>query len=253
MTPTLQQFLPSIPAESAAAIGWIASAGALIGLALWLFGSRFSRQLVALVAVAAGAALGLQVPRWIGVTIASWSTATVGALILGVIGYIFHKGFVRIGLAILLAAWGIFAAWLLYAPDSKLKLPTRGDSTKLWDYALQFWNALPPDLRISAPLGAGAGLLIASILAFLLPRLAISLFYSLIGFCLMTGLGFLSLSQFRPQLLSTFPNEPRTQLISMAVAIAFGTLLQWWLHPRPRPAAQSGNSQNQPSADKGKG
>jgi hypothetical protein len=255
MTSLLQQILPAIPSEAAPTVAWVAAAGVAFGAALWLIGSRFSRQLVTLVAVAAGAALGLQVPRSLGLTIGSWATAVGGALALGVLGYVFHRVFIKLGLAILMAACGICAAWLLYASDTNWTLPTRGESTSLWDYALQFWNAVPPDLRMSAPLGAGIGLVIAGTLSFLLPRLAISLFYSLSGFCMMAGFGFLAASHFRPQLLDAIPQNHSVQLIAMAGVVVFGTLLQWWLHPRPaRPApAEPKNDENNPSAQKGDG
>ena len=255
MTSVLQQILPAISSEAAPTVAWVAAAGVAFGLALWLIGSRFSRQLVTLVAVAVGAALGLQVPRSLGLTIGSWAAAVGGALALGVLGYVFHRAFIKLGLSLLMAACGICAAWLLYASDTNWTLPTRAESTSLWDFARQFWNAVPPDLRMSAPLGAGIGLVIAGILSFLLPRLAISLFYSLSGFCMMAGFGFLAASHFRPRLLDAIPQNHTVQLIAMAGVVVFGALLQWWLHPRPaRPApAESKNDENNASAKKGDG
>lgn len=255
MTSALEQIFPALSPEAVPAAAWVAGGGAAFGVALWLVGSRFSRQLVALVAVAAGAAVGLQIPRWIGLSIGSWAAAIGGALILGLLGFVFHRAFVKIGLAVLMFAWGIFAAWLLYAADAGWTIPARSESASLWDYATRFYDSVPPALRISAPVGAGIGLVIAGVLCFLLPRLASSLFYSLLGFCMAAGFGYLAANHLRPQILDVFPRERTAQLIMMAGVVSFGAMLQWWFHPRPprsAPAEPKPDDKNA-SARKGDG
>jgi len=255
MTYSLEQFLPKLPPEAAPTLAWVAAAGAAFGVVLWLLGSRFSRSLITLVAVATGAAIGLYVPRWVGLSVGSWAGAVGGALSLGVIGYILHRGCVRIGLGILLGAVGVLGTWYLRDPAAQWTFPPRADGTSLWNYALQLWDAVPQQVRSFGPIACGAGLASGLVIGAFLPRLAMALFYSLIGTCMIAGLGSLAANQLRPELLNTVPQDPTAQLIMLAGLVAFGAAVQWWFSPRakrPKPVEPVKN-EIKPLANKGDG
>src|SRR5947207_3042432 len=101
----LQQFLTMRLAGGGAMGALVALAGALIGGVLWLCGSRFSRSLITLLGVAVGASLGLRVPQWTGAPLSNWATAMGGAVILGASGFVFHRLWIGIALAIILTGW----------------------------------------------------------------------------------------------------------------------------------------------------
>src|SRR5215218_2320257 len=105
----IQQLLSLLPREINSIALMIAVAGAFLGGVLWLGGSRFSRTLMTLISVSAGALIGLQVPKWFTPGLEGWATAVLGALILGISGYALHKVWVGLGLGFVLAIWAALA------------------------------------------------------------------------------------------------------------------------------------------------
>src|SRR4029453_5362604 len=76
----------------------IAIVGSMIGLGMWLIGSRFSRPIVTLLTVLLGASIGMHLPKWFGWQISGAGPAVGAALVLGVTGYVLHGMWVGIGL-----------------------------------------------------------------------------------------------------------------------------------------------------------
>src|SRR5258705_4914270 len=103
--PMIQQFLALLPRQINSLALAIAIAGAVLGGLLWLGGSRFSRTLMTLISVSTGGLVGLQLPRWFGWGLEGWATAVLGALVLGISGYVLHKLWVGLGLGLVLAMW----------------------------------------------------------------------------------------------------------------------------------------------------
>lgn len=233
MMPDFRQYVPVFSPEAQPAVTWIAAALAVFGVALWLAGSRFSRSLITLGAVAIGAGLGLHLPRWFGLSIGTWATAVGGALVFGVGGYIFHGAIVRLGLAFIMGIGAAVGAWLIDPPSGDWQLPTYTPQVDLSEYAQQLWQSLPLQLRTTIPAAYGIAMAVGAIIGTLLPRLATAMFYSLVGLLLAAGLGAYAASQQHPKLLEYLPQERMAQLIVFGGLALGGAALQWWLLPRP--------------------
>src|SRR5882757_2471420 len=102
----IQRFLVLLPTQISSMTLAIAIAGAALGLILWLSGSRFNRTIITLISVSGGALIGLQMPGWFGWRLDGWATAVLGALALGISGYVLPKVWVGVGLG---AVWAIWA------------------------------------------------------------------------------------------------------------------------------------------------
>src|SRR5476651_527400 len=109
----LQLLIQWMPDQVGAAALTIALAGAAAGAVLWLSGARFSRTLVGLAAVAVGAVVGMELPRRLGWTISGAGPAVGLALMCGLMGYLFHRLWIGIGLGTVLAGWAFLATWVL--------------------------------------------------------------------------------------------------------------------------------------------
>src|SRR5688572_12193485 len=102
------QLISWLPQDAATTRGLvIALAVAAAGLLLSVVGARFSRSVYALAAVAAGAWVGLRVPRWTGWELDVMATAIGGALVLGFSGYLLHRAWVGLTLGLMLASVGL--------------------------------------------------------------------------------------------------------------------------------------------------
>jgi hypothetical protein len=84
----LQEWLARLPQDAGPRGLACALLMAVAGLVLWLVGARFSRSIFTLLGVAAGAWVGLRVPRWMGWEIDAMAIAIGGALVLGLAGYL---------------------------------------------------------------------------------------------------------------------------------------------------------------------
>src|SRR4051812_36932469 len=80
---------------------------------LWLMGARYSRQILALVGVAAGALVGKHLPEFFPkINMSAPVLAVVGALSLGVIAFISHRLLIGLMLGSVLVCWASFATWI---------------------------------------------------------------------------------------------------------------------------------------------
>src|SRR5450432_1535814 len=109
----------------------IAIVGSLVGVLIWLVGSRFSRPIVTLATVTLGAAIGMHLPRWFGWDISGAGPAVGAALVLGVTGYALHGMWVGIGLGTILASWTAMACWIVFRNGANLNWPAIQAGTTL--------------------------------------------------------------------------------------------------------------------------
>jgi hypothetical protein len=224
MLQLLIQWLPSQVGSAALAI---ALAGAAAGAVLWLSGARFSRTLVGLVAVAIGAGVGMELPRWIGWTISGAGPAVGLALIAGLAGFIFHRLWIGVGLGIVLAGWAFLANWVLLKAPATFDWPAASGSGTLTEYAQQLWQSLPVNVAHELPLACGVAMVIGLITTIFWPRLAIATAWSAAGASLLTGLGSAAMQFGRPQWLSLLPQQLGSQLLALSVLVAVGVAAQW--------------------------
>jgi hypothetical protein len=228
----IQQFLGLLPRQIDSLPLALAMAAALLGALLWLGGSRFSRALMTLISVSAGALVGLQLPTWAGWGLEGWATAVLGALVLGISGYALHKLWVGLGLGMVLAAWAGLATLVVCANPHGFAWPVGGEGGSLYGHVVDLWNALTPDARELLPFACSAGLMCGICATLLWPRIGVVLLYSSAGISLLVGMGVTVLNSAKREWLNVIPNRTSSQVIVLFSMVAFGAILQWRVKPR---------------------
>jgi hypothetical protein len=223
----IQQFLALLPRQINSLALAIAIAGAVLGGLLWLGGSRFSRTLMTLISVSTGGLVGLQLPRWFGWGLEGWATAVLGALVLGISGYVLHKLWVGLGLGLVLAVWAAMGTLLVCADPKGFVWPVGVQGSTLQSHWVDLWNSLTPEARKLLPFACCAGLLSGICATLLWPRLGIVLLYSTAGISLLVGLGTTALYSAKREWLNIIPSKTSSQLILLFSMVAFGAVLQW--------------------------
>src|ERR671913_2107530 len=112
----VQELLPLFPQTLTHPQALFCLLGLFAGVFLWLSGSRWSRGLLALVAVALGATLGMYVPRWQLWPINSMALAVLGAVAFGVSAYLVERLWMGLTLGLVLACWAALGAWMQQRP-----------------------------------------------------------------------------------------------------------------------------------------
>jgi hypothetical protein len=220
----LFQFLPR-NAGSAAAV--MATLGAIAGLVLWLAGARFSRTLMALVAVAAGALIGSALPRWCGWTISGMGPAVGLAVVLGVSGFVLHRVWVGMGLGAVLALWASLAVWLLTRGGQEFDWPNPDHYASLIIWLRAVWLNIPPEPARVIPYAAAAAAVSGLAMTILWPRFSTLLAWSLIGVSMLVGLGSAVLDDLQPQWTRAVPEQTWAQCLTLGMLIAVGLIFQW--------------------------
>src|SRR5436309_13461022 len=101
----LKELLSFVPEASGDAAIAIALAGAAIGAGLWLMGAKFSRHIIALICVGAGAILGMQAPRLYGWNMSGGGIAVAGAIAAGVAGVVMHRLLIGVVFGTAMSCW----------------------------------------------------------------------------------------------------------------------------------------------------
>ena len=221
-----------------------AMVGSAAGFILWLAGSRFSRSLVTLLAVAVGAVVGMHLPGWMDWPIDGMGLAVGGAVVLGLSGFLLHNTWVGISLSGLLALWSGTAAWMVAGRGARFEMhwpeidPAADASTVL----ATLWRAMPGDLPWVMPCAVAGALAAGVVITVLWSKLARVLAYSLAGLSLLVVAGVWAMQMSRPQWLAAVPRDVPTQVAILLGGVAVGVLIQWRLTPAPgsagRPAAE---------------
>jgi hypothetical protein len=227
----IQQLLSLLPREINSIALMIAVAGAFLGGILWLGGSRFSRTLVTLISVSAGAMVGLQTPKWFALGLEGWATAVLGALLFGISGYALHRVWVGMGLGIVLAGWAAVAVFTLCTSPLGFAWPVVPAGASLEQQAVDLWNALSADARKLLPFACSAALLSGVAISVLWPRVGVVLLYSTAGMSLLLGLGAAAVNSAKREWLAVIPSQTSSQVIVLVSLVAFGAILQWRVAP----------------------
>lgn len=203
---------------------------AAVGTVLWLAGARFSRSLVTLATVAIGAAIGLQLPRWLDLPIGAWATAIAGALVFGVAGWGMHKTWVGAGLGVVMAFWGIAIAWITLGPANGYAWPSRGQHAGFFDHLGVIWTSFPSSFRWASPIGCLLGIATGAAVAWKYKKFTPMLLYSMLGVTLMIIFGISAMEVGMPTMLAIVPSDRSVQLATLVLMVAFGTAVQYrWL------------------------
>jgi hypothetical protein len=239
-------WLPTLPDGFHAAMGryalLAAFAGAAAGAILWLAGSRFSRPLVTLLAVSLGAVLGVQLPARFCWSVDPIGVAFVGAMVLGVSGYLLHTTWIGLSLSLTLATWVGVAAWLTVGGGAQLQWPVVSFSGSAEAMLANVWRSLPGDLPRVMPVALAGALISGVAITVLSPRLGRVLTYSLVGLSLVLVMGVTAVRMSRPDLLAVLPRSLATQAAALAGMVMIGVLTQWRLTPAGSGASTGGEA-----------
>jgi hypothetical protein len=216
--------------------GWLVAAvsicGVVAGLILWTVGARFSRGIITLIAVSIGALVGLRMPHWFTVPLGAWATAIGGALLLGMIGYGFHRMWVGAGLSLLLALWAGVLIWNIYCSGRVGTFPERVAGMGIQEYWTQIWNCLPRDFRRIGPFLCGLSLVFGLVVSIFWTRAASVMLYSVLGVSMLMITGMLGLAISKPSLLGILPSQTGSQIATFGGMVLFGAIVQWRLSPK---------------------
>lgn len=226
------QFLLSRFGESGSLVAAMSIGGVISGLIMWLVGAKFSRGIITLIAVSIGALVGLRMPHWISVPLGAWATAIGGALVLGCIGYGFHRMWVGAGLATLLALWAGIMLWQIYCSGRVGTFPDRLAGMGIDEYWTMIWNSLPRDFRRVAPFLTGLGVVFGVVVSIFWSRAASVMLYSILGVSVLMIMGMLGIAISKPSLLGILPSQTGSQIATFGGMVLFGAIVQWWTGPR---------------------
>jgi len=201
--------------------------GGVAGLALWIAGARFSQSILTLVAVAMGTVIGMKLPLWCNWSIDPMAPAVVGAIVLGISAYTFHRAWVALWLGATLTLWSALILWAMRGTEFHWRWPSYDGAQPLPQYFADLWQNVPESLHQCLGVGAAAALLVGISAAWLWPRVGVSLLWSAIGITLLLPTAATVVSRFDPTVLRHLPRENSSQLAMLAGLIAAGAILQW--------------------------
>jgi hypothetical protein len=210
----------------------IAAALSLIGLGLWLAGARFSRQIIALSGVAAGALAGKFLPDFYPVNLSPPVLAIVGALVFGLIAFVTHRLWIGVALGSVLAWWASLGTWIVMHGQQSWSQPVWDADMTISRFGTQLWSVLPADVTRILPWAAGSAMLTGVAMAIVWPRVATVLNWSLAGMSLVLCAGLALLTYQRPQWIGMLPAQNWSQMTAFGGLVLFGALVQWKLAPR---------------------
>jgi hypothetical protein len=231
----LTTFRPAALADSAPVLALAVTAA---GLGCWLAGGRFSRSLITLALVAAGAWLGVRLPRWFGWEIDGMGLGMAGAMLLGFAGYLLHRTWVGVLLGALIAVWAGVAAWVALAPGVRWAPPPLAWGWDVPELLRQVWQSLPPQVSKVIPLTTVGGLVGGVVTALVWPKLSRILAFDLLGVMLMVAVGVPAVAAHQPHWMKYLPVATEQQVAAVVALVLVGLAVQWKLTPAaPRKAA----------------
>lgn len=229
-----QTLLSLLPQTSTALALWLGPAGLVVGLAIWLAGARYSRMMIALLAVLAGGIIGSKLPAWYGWSVDKMGTAVAGAMLLGFLGFALQRLWVGVGLSAVLAFWTALAGTAIKHIHLDWTWPAIDPTTTVPGYLQTAWNVLPVGFAHIVIIAACVSLVTGLILAAATPRLSVLLLWSWIGATLgMVSIALL-LQTFHPAMLPRILPRQWVQGAIVAGLVLLGMVLQARLSPAAR-------------------
>jgi hypothetical protein len=234
----LQQLISGLPQD--AGRGWLA--GALVcaaaGLVFWGVGARVGRSAFTLAGVAAGAWIGLRVPRWIGSEVEPMGLACAAALVLGLAGYLLHTVWVGLTLGGLFTAAGVALTWDKLAGGAAWSVPVLDPSAPAHEILRGVWASLPGGLPRIMPYVAMGCFAAGVLITVVWPKLGRVLAFGVLGSLMLAAGGAAAIAIARPAWLAYFPAGSGAQGVALAALMLAGAAAQWLMYPRPaRPAS----------------
>ncbi|HEY2589114.1 MAG TPA: hypothetical protein VGI81_25450 [Tepidisphaeraceae bacterium] len=232
----LREVLSFLPDALVRVAPVVAAGCAALGVMLWLCGARYSLSILSLVAVAAGATIGMKLPAWRGWQIDGMGLAVGGALVLGAGAFLCHRTCIGALLAAGMMLWAGTGVWLFMGGDVYWDWRSVAWQGDMIQYARDCWQLLPPNLQKVFPAACFAGLIAGVSIAVYLPKLAKVLAHSLTGATLAAIGGAIFLNASRPDLLAWFPGSDVVQGVALIAIVLLGAAVQWRFTPPYRRA-----------------
>jgi hypothetical protein len=229
----VQELVNLLPRDAGGLGLGVAIVGSLVGMVIWLLGSRLSRPIVTLGTVTIGALIGQRLPTWCGWNISGAGPAVGAALILGVTGYALHGMWVGIGLGTVLASWAAMACWIIFRHGANLTWPPIAADTTLANFCKTVWQQLPADVWRVLPYACATALVSGIAIAIIWPRFSLILGWSMAGATLLAGMGVAAVDFGKPDLLNHVQQPMWAQATVLGSLVALGAIVQWKLGPKP--------------------
>jgi hypothetical protein len=227
-----QELLPLLPSNATTGEVVVMALTALVGAILWIMGSRVSRTFVTLIAVGAGGALGVYLPRQLDWDVNTMATAVGGVLVLGLSAFLMHRWWMRAMFAALLAFLAALGTWLIMHGTTPLAWPYATASPR--EFCDAFWTGLPEDIRHVLPIACGAATLAAAVLMTFFGRIARILHYSLLGTTLVLAMLLWAIQVRKIEWPTFLPGRTDAQIVLVLGMVALGMVVQWQLLPMKR-------------------
>jgi hypothetical protein len=214
----------------------VAIGGAIIGVALWLAGARFSRSLVTLMAVAIGTSVGVRLPGWLGWNIDGMAIGVGGAVLLGASGYLLHRTWIGMYLALLLAVWAGAGSWMALDHGASLSWPSIDWSTGIFATAQAVWTQMTlKPIRVVA-IAAGIGLFVGVVMTIFWPKLSGVMTWSLAGVTLVLCMLVAARQMIPVNWAGVLDASGMIQGAALLGLVALGATIQWVITPRAQSA-----------------
>jgi hypothetical protein len=225
----LQELVALAPNAIRQQPGWVAFVVLAAAVGFWGAGGRFSRYLITLGLAAAGALVGMRLPRWWG-----WSVDGIGigmgaALLLGVSGFLLDKAWMGTLLGLLIAFWAAVIAWAWLEPSAQWVWPGIQWTHDPVDLGLQVFRMCPPGLRSSLPGGAVSGMGMGLVITLFWPRMSRAILFDLLGLSLVVAVVLPIVEQQQPGWMNAHLPQGPAQPIGVLILFLAGLGVQWFL------------------------
>jgi len=242
----LQELLKLMPTEAGDGALILAMIGTVVGVGFWVAGVKTSRPLVTLLTVLAGAAIGLQLPRWFNWGVSGSGPAVGGAILLGVAGFTLHRMWLGLSLGVIVAWWAAVGIWLMMHGKTTWAWPAIDESTTACSYLKSAWANVPPDIARLLPWSSAVAVISALAAAILWPRLVTAIHWSALGLTMIVCLGLMAINAGQhPERIEKLPQSTLTQNLVLFALLLLGVVIQWKLAPKsakaeaaPKPKAE---------------
>ena len=245
----VQQLLNLVPAEQVRSLLLaVVLTGSIIGAATLLLGGLRSRFMMCLLLLVAGTIAGHSVPGWFSLRIEPNATAILGAIVMGILGFAFHRVWVAVGLGLMVAGLAAVILWFNLDAGRSFQSPAATQGMTVASYMRLCWDQAPAVFKAKAPMVCALAGLAGLAVGMLLNRFGTALFYSILG----TSILFLSLlfgeaSGQMPTASYLLPEVAEMRVVLFAGFVLLGTMVHLATMPRSRKAA--GRPQPKPEDD----
>lgn len=237
----VQQLLSLFPADQLGTIVTsIVLTGAVIGAATLLLGGLRSRFSITLLLLVVGAVVGRCIPAWLSLAIEPNATAMVGAMVLGILGFVFHRFWVAVWLGVVAASLAAAILWFRLGADRTFDAPSLEAGMTVSGYLGLCWHQMPHLFKADLPFVCIPLFLAGLVVGLLLEQVAVALLYALIGTSLLfSSLMFGEASEQMPSASYLLPRLGEMRIVLFAGFVLLGTLVQLVMMRKHQASTQS--------------